>query len=261
MDRRRSELHVDGTVTFRWNQQPRTLDNCNGWFPFAVTHGSCKYRTKDGSFYRLLMKRMYMFTSVLLALTALCNLAWIGAADVQNLHYWESATVVYAEVLDVVRDEHDRDIPNKDSGSFTIVLKPIATLTGRFDPAYEQEIRASVTIGFGLSDIVKPPTKGAKVLTVVERTVWDDKEWFVIPSGGGPIFPSRQIRRAVVPAHSHRIQRSEGDGNDRKPAQAARQAARGNRAECRREEEVGRQEHPAANRTCEIAHRFLALQQ
>ncbi len=98
----------------------------------------------------------------------------------------------------------------------------------------------------------QPPAEGSKEVVVLERY----ENQFSIPNGGVLYMPNKR------PAYngSHWLRRSEGDGNNRKPTQAAQQTAREgrtdkSRAESRRREEgeivrelvlcIGRRSHSA----------------
>ncbi len=130
-----------------------------------------------------------MLSSILLVLLSFAGQAIMHGADGKLARYWDFASVVYAEVTDIAREERDRNIPNQDYGSFRIELKPIATLAGTLDPAYMGEIHTGASIGSEISVILKTPAKGAKVLVVIERINWNDQEYFGIPNGGATFFP------------------------------------------------------------------------
>ncbi len=104
-----------------------------------------------------------MVTTVVAVILAIAGSTAVKGADGSDPQLWESANVLYAEVVNV---QHIVGI------EYRIALRPIATLSGTFDPALHSEILAYASIGDQWIDgslIRKVPEKGAKVVVLVER--------------------------------------------------------------------------------------------
>jgi hypothetical protein len=92
--------------------------------------------------------------------------AIVIGTDGKNADQWNGSSVIYAVVKAVTKDKH---------GMYTVQLEPLATLTGRFDPAYDGEIAPHVQIDGPLaidgSTIEHVPEKGTKVLAFVGNDI------------------------------------------------------------------------------------------
>jgi hypothetical protein len=106
-----------------------------------------------------------MVTTVVAAILAIAGSCAVIGADGTDPRLWESGSVLYAEVVNV---EHNV------GNTYRIALRPIATLSGSFDPAIHTEISTNASIGDQLVDgslIRKVPEKSAKVVVLVQRLV------------------------------------------------------------------------------------------
>src|SRR5947208_1010759 len=84
----------------------------------------------------------------------------IGGTDGKVAAYWERGFVLYAEVMEVRPVTHS---------SYKIRLKPLATLTGNFDAAFENELDVEAVIGsLNTGIIMRPPEKGSRILVLVQ---------------------------------------------------------------------------------------------
>jgi hypothetical protein len=109
----------------------------------------------------------------------------IGPGDATPENLWgngpNNLSVIYAEVVDF----------EKPGGPNALHLKPLATLAGRFDSAYCDEILVDAWIGRSVgSYIPKAPDKGAKVVVLVLHGVNDRKKQYTfVPDAIVNVFP------------------------------------------------------------------------
>ena len=92
--------------------------------------------------------------------------------------YWDHSAVVYAKVNDVILQ-----MPN----SYVIRIQPLATLTGKLDPAERNEITTIAEIGSKISSIKQPPKKDDLVIVVLREN--QDERTFYIPNGSASFLP------------------------------------------------------------------------
>jgi hypothetical protein len=127
-----------------------------------------------------------MFTTVtkaLLVIAAVC--ASEASPPVEDGSFWSDggASAVYVEIADYTQPG---------PGKFT--LRPLATLSGRLDPAIESDIVANTNIvgiiGGGL--IREAPPKGAKAIVLLCRRSQNGRDHYWIPSSNVACFPRCQ---------------------------------------------------------------------
>ncbi len=121
---------------------------------------------------------------LLIGVALRCGISGLSQAPAE---IWEDTAVIYAEVLGV------------QSGAghgFIIELKPLATLSGRVDAAFEGKLFATVVIGDSqIREISAPPKKGAKVIAVV---IQNNSKWHNagIPNGSASFLPLTGLNTA-----------------------------------------------------------------
>jgi hypothetical protein len=98
--------------------------------------------------------------------------------DGEESRFWNHAAVVYAQITRVESVDPIRN---------TIYFRPIATLTGDFDAAFQGERSASAAIGSAeLTLIAKAPKKDAKVILLLDII---ESRRLVIRNGAAPFLP------------------------------------------------------------------------
>ncbi len=126
-----------------------------------------------------------MISSILVQFGALVNCcAMIGPMGIgTEARVWEHVAVVYAEVLDAKQQD---DSPSK----WKLRLRPLATLTGHFDAAENDDLEAMALMrNFAVSHIVNVPVKGTKVIALLGGVGVANDDLYSIPPGDAVITP------------------------------------------------------------------------
>ena len=128
--------------------------------------------------------------------------ATTGSAPIESGEYWaeNDVFVLFAKVIDV---EDAR-------GGVIMTLRPIATLAGRFDPAFAPDIRVGASAGF-LFGVVLPkgPAKGAYIVALIkhgiaprdEPEMQSHPEYYSVPNASISCFPPTNASQ-LGPAHA-----------------------------------------------------------
>ena len=84
---------------------------------------------------------------------------------------WDGSAVIYCEIVKVENVDKIVEINGHSAPSrtTTVVLKPIATLGGTFDPTSQSTIRADSGFGGGWSAMWEPPADGAKAVVTIQQ--------------------------------------------------------------------------------------------
>lgn len=83
----------------------------------------------------------------------------------EHAEYWDNRSVIFAQVTAV--EKHD---PQEDLFAYLVTLQPKATLTGKFDPALEPEIKVKFPLPNPLvSNIRRPPAVGANAIVLIRQ--------------------------------------------------------------------------------------------
>jgi hypothetical protein len=96
----------------------------------------------------------------------------------KDAFFWDNHAVIYAEITEV----------KKDRGSYFVDLLPFATLTGKWDAAFDRQVTAGVWVtpetAPNASMINEVPKKGTKVVASIARPmVLKGASWFGLPNG------------------------------------------------------------------------------
>lgn len=104
--------------------------------------------------------------------------------------YWDNKAVVYCEItkVEAVRETAKMNRQLVEGQTTTVVLKPIAALTGTIDPTSVPTIRAYTVFGLKWCGELTQPTDGAKAIVVIE-TYGEGK--FAIPNGAVLYMPDK----------------------------------------------------------------------
>jgi hypothetical protein len=122
-----------------------------------------------------------MISSVIASLLAVASQFAIVGADGQPADVWDSSAVIYANVLSVEK---------QGLHTYLIRLKPLATLTGRFDSAYCGDIVIGPAIGSPESTHIEiVPSVGAKVIVLVDRS---GQPIYTVRNGSAQFFPKNE---------------------------------------------------------------------
>ncbi len=120
--------------------------------------------------------------NVLLGISFLVSICRVIVEDGSPPELWQNAAVLYAEVQSTKLN--NEEIPNKSdkhpggalqNADYSIRIKPIATLTGNFDSAREQDIEIQTQVfGTAVMDqgaIHQVPANHAKIIVMIK---WND---------------------------------------------------------------------------------------
>jgi hypothetical protein len=137
-----------------------------------------------------------MMSSIVIAIVSIASHCGIGDVATEGTleRYWKIAAVMYADVVSVEKGEYGT------LGEYVIQLKPLATLSGDFDSAFQGRVYAHAFVG-GNSMIKEPPMAGTKVIVLVSHA---DAASSRIPDGSVTFFPeiSNHHRPGIFPVTS-----------------------------------------------------------
>jgi hypothetical protein len=114
---------------------------------------------------------------VLSLLPLIALLAGPGYESGEERGYWTGRSVIYANVI-AVRKEPKRM-------EYMVTFRPMATLSGQFDPGAEPLIEARIWVSLLSSALFEPPQVGDNVLAAIGRRGAE----YIVPSSDIGYFP------------------------------------------------------------------------